>query len=364
MSITKTHKQYSSRPKFLHSFSQKNLSALIIVLGVGILGVLTILFSSADTPIGVDFVLMCPPQGQTCTGSSTATTSYAKSIQNWYASVLGSGRTFVLHSVRVAYAPHATSYYSDGGTVAGASTTLNRVTTDLGLTNSSTNPIKTQVLMGFQVFHTSSYCGISTQPGSVSVSDQINPADYCRSDEMAAMMAHELGHSFGLGHISDANNLMNPIPCQNMSVTLTNCQMNSTERSYLLNNYGAWFVAPTTASCSGANQLTSGQSLYAGQYIISSNCYKLVLQGDGNLVIYNGSGTVIWNTGTNGKGGYRAVFQSDGNFVIYTSGGSAIWNTATNGHGGVRIVMQTDGNLVIYNSSGGALWSSKGGRTY
>ena len=55
------------------------------------------------------------------------------------------------------------------------------------------------------------------------------------------------------------------------------------------------------------------------------------------------------------NGTYQLIMQGDGNLVIYNPG--AIWSTKTNGHAGAYLVLQTDGNLVIYDSSG-AIWAS------
>ncbi|MDB5168742.1 MAG: hypothetical protein JWO41_98 [Candidatus Saccharibacteria bacterium] len=254
MANNKTTKQYSSGPKFLHRFSQRQLTALIVTLGVGVLGVWTLILSSATTPVGVDFVLFCPPAGQTCAGSTSTVQSYANSVQSWYASRLGSGHTFKIHAVTIRYAPHATSYYSNGGSDANNAQVFSRVAADLGIVNSSASPIKTQVVTGFRVFYTS-LCGFSSIPGSLSIEDsQNNPATRCAPSGFPQLIAHELGHSFGLQHVSTLYDVMNPKACFDGTYTaaLSSCNMSSTERSYLLNNYPAWFgiaTATGTLSC-------------------------------------------------------------------------------------------------------------------
>jgi len=53
----------------------------------------------------------------------------------------------------------------------------------------------------------------------------------------------------------------------------------------------------------------------------------LAVQSDGNVVLYNGSGTAIWSTSTNGYG--SSVFlsaQDDGNLVVYYNTNVAIWS--------------------------------------
>jgi len=53
--------------------------------------------------------------------------------------------------------------------------------------------------------------------------------------------------------------------------------------------------------------------------------------------------------------------QTDGNLVLY-AGGAAVWSTGTNGTGSQnRLVMQSDGNLVIYTQLNHPVWASKTG---
>jgi hypothetical protein len=85
--------------------------------------------------------------------------------------------------------------------------------------------------------------------------------------------------------------------------------------------------------------------------------YKLDFQSDGNLVLMNKSGQVLWATGTEGRGEILSM-QSDGNLVIY-GGGRALWATNTGGNHGAFFAIQSDGNLVVYRSDGRqALWAS------
>ncbi|MFV0459682.1 MAG: hypothetical protein ACK5MT_13030 [Actinomycetales bacterium] len=203
-----------------------------------------------------------------------------------------------------------------------------------------------------------------------------------------------------------------------------------------------------------SGELTSDQRLYEGQELVSPNgqhhllvgeyviggalqivgnsCIPtylvgpettppdlaLVMQSDGNLVLYNGFGP-MWSTGTQGhpgafarlqddmnlvvysaagqplwwsgsvcdqdynsdavigdqmetefgvghfmqsaNGRYRLIVQADGNLVLY-SPSRAIWWTGTSG-GGAHLNHQTDNNVVLYNASGRALWSTRTGST-
>lgn len=156
----------------------------------------------------------------------------------------------------------------------------------------------------------------------------------------------------------------------------------------------------------------------AVRLVPSSGTNRLMMQTDGNLVLYSGS-AAVWSTGTYGKPGAYAVLsygnlevrardgavvwasnttcsqmaafelparyaatgtpqpsvmqvgdgivsadrtsglylQKDGNLVYYR-GGVARWSSATNGKPVQRAVMQSDGNLVVYPASGPALFAT------
>lgn len=116
--------------------------------------------------------------------------------------------------------------------------------------------------------------------------------------------------------------------------------------------------APTPAPSPSCGRLVAGQALGQGQSVASCDGrFRLVMQGDGNLVLYQG-GVALWHTFTNGKGGATAVMQADGNFVLYTAGGTALWHTWTFNRPGAFLAVQNDGNLVLYSGST-ALWNSR-----
>jgi parallel beta-helix repeat protein len=114
-------------------------------------------------------------------------------------------------------------------------------------------------------------------------------------------------------------------------------------------------AATSPTSC---NEIAPGQGLYPGQQEVSCNgSFRLLLQTDGNLVLYEG-GTPLWASNTRGDGSAEAIMQTDGNFVIYNASGASVWSTGTNGNGDAAMVVQNDGNLVMYSSSGTVLWAS------
>ncbi|KAL3040675.1 hypothetical protein OYC64_011643 [Pagothenia borchgrevinki] len=52
------------------------------------------------------------------------------------------------------------------------------------------------------------------------------------------------------------------------------------------------------------------------------------------------------------NGGFKAVFQDDGNFVVY----GPVWASDTVGSSPFRLCMQDDCNLVMYDEGGKAMW--------
>lgn len=119
-------------------------------------------------------------------------------------------------------------------------------------------------------------------------------------------------------------------------------------------------TAPAAAAAAGGSILSAGQQLLAGQELVSvGGQYQLIMQTDGNLVIY-GNGCVVWASNTAGTGTNNdLVMQTDGNLVIYTSAGRPVWASGTAGSGSSNdLNMQPDGNLVVYTSAAKPVWAS------
>jgi hypothetical protein len=115
-------------------------------------------------------------------------------------------------------------------------------------------------------------------------------------------------------------------------------------------------VAPVPPA---AGTLLSGQTLAAGQVVHSpTDKYQLVMQSDGNGVVYAAGQRVVWNSGTDGHPGASLVMQADGNAVI-RQGATPLWSSQSSGHPGAWLAMQDDGNVVVYGGNQ-ALWSSGG----
>jgi hypothetical protein len=124
----------------------------------------------------------------------------------------------------------------------------------------------------------------------------------------------------------------------------------------------------------------ASSAIWSSNSSAASGCPRLVIQEDGNVVIY--TATAIWSSASRddrmragdvlepgwslcsvSPEAYRLRMLADGNFTLFDGSGNELWSTATYGHAGAYASMQTDGNLVVYSSTGHALWSS-GTSTY
>lgn len=100
-------------------------------------------------------------------------------------------------------------------------------------------------------------------------------------------------------------------------------------------------------------------SLTAGQNLLSSDGrFRLALEFDGNIVLYDQADAQLWSSGTAGSGATWLVVQNDGNLVLYTPSSVPVWYTGTAGNFSSRLVVQSDGNLVLYRSDDVATWNS------
>jgi hypothetical protein len=95
--------------------------------------------------------------------------------------------------------------------------------------------------------------------------------------------------------------------------------------------------------------------LGAGMSIASQDGrFQLVMQTDGNLVLYGPAGALWW-TSSNGPG-RTMLFQSDGNLVVYGPTG-AVW-AINQQNWGAEMTLQNDGNLVIRAEDGRIVWQT------
>ncbi len=55
----------------------------------------------------------------------------------------------------------------------------------------------------------------------------------------------------------------------------------------------------------------------------------LVMQHDGNLVMYDHANRPVWHTHTHGNPGAWFIVQEDGNRVVYAADGRVLWHAGT-----------------------------------
>jgi hypothetical protein len=128
---------------------------------------------------------------------------------------------------------------------------------------------------------------------------------------------------------------------------------------------------PAYKSCAGldasysylGDTIPPGTSLNQCMGIRSPNGrFILVMQSDGNLVLYDTSTRQpLWASNTYDSGSsppYSAEFQNDYNFVVYKgSEHKPTWASQTYNKLSDRLVMQNDGNVVIYRGNT-AIWAT------
>jgi hypothetical protein len=90
-----------------------------------------------------------------------------------------------------------------------------------------------------------------------------------------------------------------------------------------------------SSSCPGERLTSPGGTAY------------LIMQGDGNLCLYVSS-KFAWCSETISYG-VRAVMQTDGNLVVYDGSGGARFDSVTENHPGSYLAVQDNGSIVVYD---------------
>jgi len=108
------------------------------------------------------------------------------------------------------------------------------------------------------------------------------------------------------------------------------------------------------------NNLVFGETMTPGSDVYSSNGrFRLRFQSDGNLVLYfTPTGATLWTSGTAGRNGTRLIMQNGGNLVMYDASDDDVWSTDSDGHPGACLKVQDDGNVVLYGLDGSVLFQT------
>jgi hypothetical protein len=96
----------------------------------------------------------------------------------------------------------------------------------------------------------------------------------------------------------------------------------------------------------------------------NNKLHTLVMQQDGNVVLYGSKSNPLWATNTYGIKPRDFIMQADGNLVLYSTDGKPRWASMTWNHPGAFFNVQDDGNLVVYRAgsatetANNALWAA------
>lgn len=102
-------------------------------------------------------------------------------------------------------------------------------------------------------------------------------------------------------------------------------------------------------------KLHRGQRLNVDQEIKSNNGhFRLIMQGDGNLVLYEHGSRPVWASNTCGRRVTHAEL-TEHHFAVY-NGGEIVWSA--NCHDCDHVIMQDDRNAVAYTRHGEPRWAS------
>ena len=126
---------------------------------------------------------------------------------------------------------------------------------------------------------------------------------------------------------------------------------------------GATTSASPSASASGAGSGNLANAVVvkapftfeAGTFVQTVRS-KLIMQTDGNLVLYDAAGTAHWASQTQGTGN-TADFQEDGNLVVYNAQHQPLWASKTQSGDGATLKVLETGNMVIATDTG-VLWQT------
>lgn len=99
-------------------------------------------------------------------------------------------------------------------------------------------------------------------------------------------------------------------------------------------------------------------------YLSPSGDHFLLFRPDGDLVVVDTDGRIVWGLGGAGvsfRGAERVAMQPDGNLAMYTADGAPLWSALTTGPDSTAVLtISSDGDLQLV-TDGGLLWSSRHG---
>lgn len=119
----------------------------------------------------------------------------------------------------------------------------------------------------------------------------------------------------------------------------------------------------TSLTANAANKLYAETNLQKGEYLVSNNnLYSLVMQGDGNLVVYNNRRSPPTELYSTNSTGWYTRMQIDGNLVVYNQNGSWNWTSGTGNKPydpNSFLILNDDGSIEIHHGNA-VIWRRGG----
>lgn len=165
--------------------------------------------------------------------------------------------------------------------------------------------------------------------------------------------------------LNNANQAWKLIPLESKKITITGPKTITPKTP---KPYSSWVE----------NTLMAGETLKAGQTLIVSGNGKYILKlqaSDGNLCVYkynnqnNKTGNFVWGSMKYGFKNAKLIMQKDGNLVVYDAQNKPRWSSKTHvvydakfrnpKNRPDRLVLENDGKLNLYTKSNEIVWTSK-----
>ena len=197
------------------------------------------LVKSAPNP-SVRFVLFCSTDE--CSGSKAKVNTLAHQVRGWYKKQLGGGKTFRMLKTKKVVGDHSASWYRSGPNGYDIQNIWEKIQDEGKLEETN---VKVVAVLGFSADR----CGIGGPP----YLGVVAPLSGRCNGYMNSAYAHELAHTWDLartgdGHRTDGSLMHQPAACN--ANTLGRCKLNSTDRSFLLNNRKDWFPSSQASTSS------------------------------------------------------------------------------------------------------------------
>ena len=288
---TKARNKNKTKPAIswlrLPTFRDKTAKLLIFVLLFANIGLYQLVSSNAAT-YSVRFIYFCASDKCNSNYSTSSVDNYGNQVKSWYGGKLG--RTFTKISTIKITGSHPASYYTGGydytTDTRATDQTILRIRQELINRNLGSAYTKNMVMIGFRSMHN---CGVGSVNDIIAVSD---PQKGCSSIQ-PTVMGQELAHTWGVAagsgtsgyHRTDGSVMNAPLACNGN--TLSNCALNSADRSFLLNNRIVWF--PNVVSSSTPTTTTSSPYVESSSDPYRGSCttptHQTLRQGNsGNCV--------------------------------------------------------------------------------